>query len=47
MIIEGIKYTFLSTEAPLYVALAGKQEDDWVEWANDETEDLIEIIEVS
>lgn len=46
MTIDGHKYTFLSTEAPLYKALAGKQENDWVEWGPEEDEDLIEVIEV-
>ena len=46
LIIDGVKYTFLSTEAPLYRALAEKQQDDWVEWGDGENEAIIEIIEV-
>jgi hypothetical protein len=44
--LEGITYTFLSPEAPLYKILEGKREGDWVEWLLRGEETLIEIISV-
>lgn len=43
--IGGIKYTCISTDAPLFHALQGAIAGDWIEWGEDEEE--IEIVSVS
>ena len=42
--LNGVTYTCLSQEAPLYQAMRGLREGDWVEWG--EGDDELEVVRV-
>jgi len=36
--VDGVRYTCLSREAPLFLAMRGLREGDWVEWGGEDEE---------